>query len=190
MQNLSGTFTPVESIIIGILTNQMADILEPQNAWVTNQNFTIPNDEDKLFVSVGMVSSKVLTNSNTAVPTETGMQEIQEVVEQETIQIDIMSRDNSALNNRFRILMALNSIYSKQQQENYYFKIFKIPTTFVNTSETEGTSNINKLSITINAHVWYRKVVDLSATDYYNDFSVKADIEEQQSIIEFNIKEE
>lgn len=183
-----------EQVIVGILTQEMG--LPQDNVWVRDQNKQIPPDT-QLYITVGMVDSKVLSVVDTVISTDSpdGMKEIQQVQTVDQIQIDIFSSTTEAIFRRWEILAALSSIYSVQQQEASYFKIYKIPRNFVNTSETEGGSRLNKFSMVISASVWYykEKVLSTPNGDYYNDFDTRVDDEvsigTDEGIIEFNISE-
>ena len=126
----------VEEIFVNLIVSEME--MDSQNVWIDNQNVTIPNT-DGLFIMVGMVDSKVIANKNYSLPTDSGMTEYQELVIAENIQIDLVSRDDSALERRFEVLMALKSVLAQQKQETNNFRIFRIPTSFANTSEAEGS---------------------------------------------------
>lgn len=181
-----------EQIIVDILQNQMA--LNSEQVWIEDQNRLIPPDK-RLYIIVGMSDSQVYSNVNTPVSTYDGMEEDIKVVYKANIQIDILSRDITALLRRFEVLTALNSVYSVQKQEENAFSIFRLPTSFVNSSAAEGGSNINRFSIIISCHAWYSKEKVLqSPNDYFNDFNTRVDdeetIDETTGLIEFEIKEE
>lgn len=193
MNNLAGDFITVESIFYDIILNEMADVVDPQNIWIANQNKKIPNDADKLFIVIGMQDAVTISNKNNAYDIDGVFTEVQEVNKRENIQIDLISRDNKARDNRHRIEMAMKSIFSQQQQELYSFKIFRIPNSLVNTSEAEGSGQINRFSIVIPCHVWYRNSKVISSTGYYDTFKTRVDDEatagEIEGLIEFEIKE-
>ncbi len=181
-----------ESIIVDILQTQLD--LEENQLWVRYQNEKIPPD-DRLYIVVGMSDSQVISSVNTPTPAYGGMEETLQTVARENFQIDIFSRSLAAIQRRWEVVAALNSVYSEQQQELYKFKIFTVPTSFVNTSSAEGGSNINRFSIIIACHTWYRQEKVLqSPNDYYNDFDTRVDdeatISEPDGLIEFNIQEE
>lgn len=179
-----------EQVILNILITQMG--LANDQGWVRYENELIPPD-NRLYIVVGMVDTQVISNTNTPIPTYDGMSELLQVVSRENIQIDLFSRTIEALQRRTEALAVLNSIYSQQQQENQQFKIFKVPTSFVNTSAAEGGSNINRFSIIISCHTWFRQEKMLqSPDDYYKDFTTRVDdektINQPTGLIEFEIK--
>jgi len=103
-----------EQIIVNILKTEMN--LPLDNVWLNNQNRKIAID-DGLYIAVGMVDSQVMSNTNTPYPTDEGMSERQQVLTRDNIQIDLLSKSNSALTRRWEVLAALKSVYSTQQQE-------------------------------------------------------------------------
>lgn len=182
-----------EQIIIDIIKSELE--LGENAAWISNQNKKIPNDNG-LYVVAGMVDSRVVSNVNTFVPTVDGMNEIQQLQMRENIQIDIFSRDTAALTRRHEVIAALNSFYAQQKQEEYNFRIFSIPPTFINSSSAEGGSNINRFSIIIACHTFFRKekVIQSDDGDYFDEFSSRADdantIDQEDGLFEFTITEE
>lgn len=181
----------IEKVFRDIIINYVD--VDAENVWIQDQNNIIPADEDKLFISIGVVDALAMNNNREVIPTDDGMTEIQTTVMLENIQLDFFSRDNQARTKWQQAIMAMQSVYSQQQQELYNFKIARIPRSVANTSEVEGTSRLNRFSIVIPCHVWYRKEVVISSTDYYDDFSTRVDDEttagEANGLIEFNITE-
>lgn len=196
-----------EQVIIDILKEEMN--IDDNHIWIRNQNKKIP-PEDGLFVVVGMVYSKTygavtqyvpktITPEEPAEPYEI-LEQQQSVQTVDSIQIDIVSRDNSAITRRWEVIAALNSLYSEQQQEGDSFKISHIPTNFVNSSSAEGGSNLNRFSIVVNCFVWYKKYKDLvkdnddGINSYYDSFTTRADDEKtigtEEPLIEFTLTEE
>jgi hypothetical protein len=193
-----------ESLIIDILRQEME--LPTDSIWVRNQNRVIPKDQG-LYVIAGMVDTDYISSTNDVIPYEivqpdpdppiSAMKEIQKTITQENIQIDILSRSNTATDRRWEVIAALRSVYSQQVQEANYFKIFRLPTSFLNTSDAEGGSQINRFSVTVACHVWYIKekiLYNESGYDFYNDFTQRVDdantIGTANGLFEFEITEE
>lgn len=186
--------TLAEQVIIDIIQERMS--LDDGQIWVRSQNRKIPADT-KLYVIVGMVSTSV-GSSNTymeerIINTLTRQVEINRVQTLENIQIDILSRSNDAITRRWEIIAALKSIYAQQKQELNYFKICREPASFLDTSSAEGSSQLNRFTITIPCFVWYKKETVLEEEyDYYDDFTQRVDdaktIGEAEGLIEFEIK--
>lgn len=186
-----------EQYIIDILKQEMS--IPNNRIWIRQQNVVIPNDQD-IFMAVGYVDGRIMSAvTETYMETVDGsevMKERQRIREVENIQIDIQSRDTSAILRRKEVIASLRSIYAEQVQEKNAFKIFRIPTSFVNTSETEGAEKINKFSIIIVCHTWYNreKIISSSLGEWYDDFDTRVDdkktIDDADGLIEFNIEGE
>lgn len=178
------------SIIRDILIEEMQ--IPTNQIWIRNQNVVIPND-DEIYIAVGMIDTQVMSVQNVPVDEVSGLSEKQRVNMRENIQIDIHSRDQKAINRRFEVLAALVSVYSVQLQEQYGFRIFDIPTSFLNTSGTEGAENINKYSLVVPCFTWFEKAKAISTVngDYYETFDTRVDDEETigevDGLIEFTI---
>lgn len=175
-----------ESIIRTILIEEMT--LPTADIWLRDQNVDIPND-DGLYIVVGAIDENIISNTSQSFagtrptpgapidPNLPDMTEIQEVRLKTNIQIDILSRSVASLTRRWEVVAALASVTSRQAQEDNSFSIFAVPTSFVNTSATEGGSKINKFSITLSAHAWFRKeiVLQSNSKDYYETFDARVD---------------
>lgn len=188
---------PTEEIFVEIIREFMG--LAANQVVVRDQNFKIPNDQ-RLYVIVGMVDSRPysaqsymetrFTEGSDPEPYEV---EITRTQLRENIQIDILSRDKKAILQKNDVYLAVNSIRCKQAQEEYGFKIARIPTNFINTSAAEGGSNLNRFTMTIPCLTWHEKATVLSATgnDYYDDFRTRVDDEKTigtpEGIFEFEI---
>lgn len=122
--------------------------------------------------------------------------EVNEVQAREMVQIDIFSRSNAGITRNWEVIAALNSFYSQQVQEANNFKIFRLPQNWINTSSAEGSSILNRYTITIPCFVWYRKqkLLTMNGGDYYDDFKARVDdaatIGTETPMIEFEINQE
>lgn len=167
-------------VIVDILKQEMC--LADDAVWVRNQNVLIPNDTG-LYIIVGMRESYPIANVTKMTTVQNGNDvdayQVCEITQREIIQIDIVSRSNAALLRNWEVTAALQSFYSQQQQELNNFKIFRIPRSFVDSSESEGPAQLNKYSISIACFVWYRKTTQLTSPlgDYYDDFTTRVDDE-------------
>lgn len=186
--------TLAEQVIIDILQERMA--LADGQIWVRSQNRKIPTDT-KLYIIVGMISTQVNSSQTymeeRIINTITKQVEVNRVQTLENIQVDILSRSNDAITRRWEIIAALKSIYAQQKQEANYFKICREPASFLDTSSAEGSSQLNRFSITIPCFVWYKKETVLEEEyDYYDDFTQRVDdantIDDADGLIEFEIK--
>lgn len=207
-----------EQYIIDVLKQQLG--LTDNQIWLRWQTRTVPN-ENGLYVVVGMVDSRpvsaqsyieerenrparILAENGDFLITENGDYlsdeseiffrefEVQRVQTMDTIQIDIFSRDNSALLRRFEVMAALRSFQSQQIQEKNFFKISRLPASFLNTSGAEGGSNLNRFTLTFNCFVWFEKSTELpQLSGWFDDFRTRVDdhntIGQPNGLIEFEI---
>tara|TARA_R110000803_G_scaffold172825_1_gene235619 strand:- start:534 stop:1100 length:567 start_codon:yes stop_codon:yes gene_type:complete len=183
-----------ETYLVDILRFEMA--LPDAQVWIKSQNRKIPNTQD-LFVIVG--SQEPMPFSNTKEIIENAQSEViqvQQVQMREVVNVDIVSASDEARKRKHEVIMALNSYYAEQVQEANQFRIFEIPQAFLDTGDAEGGSELNRFTLSIVCHSWYRKekVLESPNGDYYNDFDTRVDdaesIETASGIIEFNITEE
>jgi len=205
--------------IVDIIRRRMA--LAMDRVVIRNQDFQIP-PLPGLYVSVGIVEHMTMATAtymrsavpeNYDVPGETFDQpgqnwdepnlpppalvtqiEVNQITAREVVQIDIMSKNDEALERSWEVIAALNSIYSQQIQELNNFKIFRLPRSFVDTSAAEGGSQLKRYTITFPCFVWYRKETPMAAGDYYDYFRQRVDDEKSigtdTPIIEFDIDKE
>lgn len=177
-------------LIIDILKEEMQ--IPNDDIWIRDQNKKIPND-DGLYMIVGMVDAVPLSGGSRMTEFEGDVVEETSVQLRENIQIDIVSKSNDAILRRWEIMAGLRSIYSKQKQEEYGFKVMRLPNSFVNSSVAEGGSQLNRYSVVIGCMVLYKKIkiLDPDNSDYYDDFDARVDdkntISEDDGLIEFNI---
>lgn len=190
-ENPSGLAAP---LMISILSSEMG-LCEDQ-IFLRDENAFIPNDK-RLYVAVGLMTAYPISNESfiqdATVNGQPVTQEVTRVQQRENIQVDIMSSSPEAKIRHWEIVAAMQSILSQQTQEANYFKIFRAPISFANTSGAEGGSFINRYSIVIACHVWYQKVKTLTtgSGDYYDDFTTRVDDEKtigtDTPLIEFEI---
>ena len=123
---------------------------------------------DKLQICIQSIGSKVLANSNTTKTINKEFTEVKEVILQDTIQLDIFSRNKDAKLRRFEVITALHSIYAQELQEQNAISIFQIPSRMNSTSIIEGSARIYRYSLTFEVRYKheYTKVVD-----YYDKFN-------------------
>ena len=131
---------------------------------------------DKLQIGIQSIGSKIVSNHvrSVFVPSSTGgadtMTQYNEATIDDNLQIDISSKNSDARVRRHEVFMALNSYYSKQLQEKYGFRIFGLPSGFMNTSAADGGTVVYRYSITFQCQ--YMRVYSRTVTgyDYYKTF--------------------
>lgn len=82
--------------------------------------------------------------------------------------IDIQSRDDSALERKEDVIMALGSQYAQSMQEKYGFKIGRLPSDLQNISGAEGAAL--PFHFTMSIQVQY-KIDKQVPVDYYDQFT-------------------
>lgn len=169
----------VEEYIVDIIRTEMN--LPQQNIWIQSQNRKIPPQSQELFCVVGVTNFKPISSKSRWLP-ET-QQEEQVVYGRADVQVDLMSRSNEARVRRSELLMALNSYYSKNVQDSDCFRIFELPTMFINTSGLQGGSDINRFTLIIPTMI---SEVKIKGTDYYDKFRMQV-IGEKGEIANINM---
>ncbi len=133
-----------------------------------NQKFNIPPDQ-RLYVSVSMLGSRPFGAKTQYVgdPITGELVEQQSVNVQEMYSVLLYSRGPSARQRNWEIPAALTSTFAQQQMEEHSFKIGYLPQ-MSDVSEQEGTSRLNRYSLTFTALVAYRKT---KPVDYFDQFA-------------------
>lgn len=133
-----------------------------------NQNYDIPKD-DAIFIMVGEEDSYVFaTSTNTGLNKDGVYEEINDAMIRSTVIIDVLSAGPEARERKHEIILALNSIYSQQMQEQNTMRIAQLPVGFVNTSEAEASQMLNRYTIKFN--IMYKKKMS-DTVDYYDTFN-------------------
>ena len=122
-----------------IIQNQMG--LPNGRVYLWDQKIMQPTDAG-LYVAVSMLNPKVFANTKSYDGSGSGLVSNQSANIAATLQIDIISRDTSALRLKEQVLMALNSDYSEQQQNANSFFVGKLPpgAQFNNLSSQDGAA--------------------------------------------------
>lgn len=181
----------IEKIIVDIIKHELN---LPDNYGTTSNNDVIPSviiysqniklfNTNKLQVTVKTVSQRVWSNRNYTKEDEKGnFIEIQDLNESRMMQVDVYSRNNDARERFWEVQTALNSVYAQQQMDLYNFKLSNISSA-QNISGIDGSSDINRFSITFTALTHQEKV---KSVDYYDKFKTTYNDESGQ-IAEINV---
>lgn len=156
---------PTVSIVREIVKDQLS--LTEDQIWIYNQRVKIP-DTKGLFVAVSRVGSKIYANNSSYIGNTTDLVEDQFVANLETISIDALSQDTSALEYYPDILMSLRSTKAQQEAEKYGMRFDSIPFSTSDLSTQEGTSMIYRINISFPV---YRTYYTSRTIDYYDSFS-------------------
>lgn len=140
--NANGT----AQILVGDPLQLLCDIIQTQmglasgRVYLWDQKVMQPTDNG-IYIAVSVLSVKVFGNDNSHVG-GSSLTSGQSVNCAATVQIDIMSRDITALRQKEAVLLALNSDYAEQQMNANSFFIGKIPpgAQFTNLSFQDGAA--------------------------------------------------
>lgn len=152
-------------IICDILQHELG--LDPGQIMTYNQRFPIPSC-NKSFITVGFVGMKPYSNIRKSVSSSGGMNELQSVAMAELLSINIMSGNQTTVDLYPSVMMAVNSDYAEQQQDNYQFRIAIIPTAANDTSFLEETTQMTRQTVTLQVLRSYSKI---KAIDYFDTFT-------------------
>ena len=165
----------VEEYVVDIIRSEMG--LDQQHVWIQSQNRKIPPNSQDLFVVVGCVDFKPISSKSYFDPNTD--EERQVVYGRAQIQVDIFSRSNEARIRRGELLMALNSFYSKGVQDKKQFKIFELPSSFINLSGLAGGSDINRFALRFYAMI---SEVKEKSSSYYEIFNAEIRSESESGV--------
>lgn len=155
-------------VVADILQKEMS--LAKGQIMLAYQQYEIPKTPG-LFVALDYLASKPIAAGNFVSPTNTGMDELQQVTMRHTIQIDILSFNNEARTRKEEVLMALSSVYSQQQQTANTIQIARISSEFTNTASLEETKMLNRFTIAIAVTALHSKLK--GTADYFDDFTTQ-----------------
>lgn len=165
-----------EPIIIlrDIIKNQLN--LTDNEIWLFNQDFQIPKTEG-LFIVLESVNSTNFVNNNRFVEndTEDGINEVQTINNSDEIAIELFSKNRDAQIRQNEVRMALNSLFAREQEEIFQFKIAKINNPFINISTAEGTGMLNRFRLTVTVLSWEERIAAVVFYDNNFDADVKTD---------------
>lgn len=125
-------------LVMDIIQNQLG--LANDHCFIWNQKVFQPTDSD-LYV-IGTIQSCTPFGNVNATSISDGSQVKQFVAMYAKLDLDIISRGPAARDQKEFVVMALNSIYSQQQQEANGFYIAKLPVSsgFLNLSQIDGAA--------------------------------------------------
>lgn len=140
--SLSATATT--TILIGTALELVCDIIQTEmgldngRVYLWDQKINEPTDSG-LWVAVSMPLCKPFGN-NISFDGSMGFQSNQVLNLVANVDVDILSRGPSARDQKEFVVMALNSVYSEQQQEANGFQISRLTTSFINLSQIDGAA--------------------------------------------------
>lgn len=148
--------------------------LSDNQIWIYNQKRDIPNDLG-VYLVVNYVGQRIIANVMKQYIENDKLMEYQSVHSLANYSIDVFSRSSGARQIRDLAAMALHSTYSQQIQEAHGFNIARNSFQVTNTSDVEGTAELNRYSISFN--VTYMSETS-KPIDYYDTFTKEVITEE------------
>lgn len=146
----AATATPeTAKLLAGLIQTEMET--DAGVVMIYNQKRRIPPAKG-FFVDVAIIGDRPFSvNSRFADPGSTAdLEETVTINQQEVVQVDIFSYDDSARLRRIEIIFALASIAAQQLSEVHGFHIGRIPPNFVDVSEVEASKRLNRYALTFN----------------------------------------
>ena len=165
MEEQTVNFQNPMELVCDIIQSELG--LSDGRVFLYNQKLPMPIDTG-LFVVVEQISCKPFGNTLSLDGSGGGLDSIQSTNFAAMLQIDVISRDISALNRKEEVLMALKSTYAQQQQERNSFFISTLPMGFVNLSQVDGSAIPYRFNITINIQYCVTKVKPIA---FYDNFA-------------------
>lgn len=140
--------------------------LSADRVYLWDQKLNQPTD-DSLYIAVSVPMCKPFANVNEQMPDGRSLQWLSMSA---TADVDIISRDSSARDRKEEMIMALESNYSRYQQDANSFYIGKLPigSRFMNLTEVDGAAIPYRYKISIAVQYVVSKIVPVP---YFNDFS-------------------
>lgn len=151
---------PPIGLLADILQNQLN--LDDDQVWIFNQKINQPKNYD-LFLVLNEISCKPFSN----VSRETDGQTKSFTNFLSMIDINIQSRGPSAMYRKEEVILALMSVYSRQQQELNSFSIGRISTNFISLSNLDGSAIPYRYVISM---MMQYAVSSTKNVEFYNDF--------------------
>lgn len=156
---------PPYRLVCDILQKEMD--LEDDRVYLYNQKIFEPTDNG-LFIAVKFIHGKTFGNTNRPSSVVGGLDSDQSINVMGALQMDIISRDLSALYRKEEILMALNSDYAQNQYSANSFSVALLSKNFLNLSGLDGSAIPYRFNIEMNIFYFQKKT---SPVDYFDDFS-------------------
>jgi hypothetical protein len=163
--------TATAKVMIGDALLLFCDIVEtgmglsPGRVYIWDQKIFMPSDAG-LYVVVAESEPKPIGNINE--PASSGTQQNQFVTWKSRLEVNLISRDNSARLQKSAFLMALNSTYATQQMEANSFYVAKTPVAFRNMSISDGAAIPYRYAVHL--AIQYSEAA-VSAEPYISSFS-------------------
>eukprot|EP00697_Spironema_sp_BW2_P003324 gnl/Spiro4/14448_TR7782_c0_g1_i1.p3 gnl/Spiro4/14448_TR7782_c0_g1~~gnl/Spiro4/14448_TR7782_c0_g1_i1.p3 ORF type:complete len:177 (-),score=0.01 gnl/Spiro4/14448_TR7782_c0_g1_i1:615-1145(-) len=136
----------------------------------TNEKWNIPTVGPLVLVSY-LGPSKVICTTDSTIPTENGLTELQTVTVLDTIEVQVFGYNTAQIRSlRNQIQVAFNSLNSQALQEKWQIQIARNPGTMTEASYLEGTSMVTRYITTV--QVTSINQFTPPVPDYYDIFTI------------------
>ena len=149
---MSDTLQLIRSILLPELS------LAEDQVMLYNQRFELPPD-DRMYVTLAILGTKTFGAATTYEndPVSDVLREVQRINRQEMISILLFSASREARERNWEVAAALTSTLAQQVMEANSFSIGRVPTSMTDVSEVDGTTRLNRYSLTFNVLVGYTR---------------------------------
>lgn len=161
---------PIE-LFCDILQQELG--LSEGRAYVYNNKINAPKD-DGIYIAVGVVSDKPFGSSIRCEEDDEGDFVSKQAINMRALlDVNVISRGPEALYRKEEVILALNSLYSEQQQNLNSFRVFSIPSQFNNISQEDGAAIPYRFAITVAVQYMVTKN---KAVPYFDSFETAAEV--------------
>lgn len=140
--------------------------LEDDQIYIYNQKFNMPAD-GRLYIAVGVGNVKPFSNINRPVSTESGLQSEQVANFASNHDVNIVSKDEAAIDRKEEVMMSFASDYAQKQMAANNFYVAPLTNQFVNLSDIEGSARLFRFNLSVMLQYAIRKT---TSVDYYDTF--------------------
>lgn len=139
--------------LIQTIRNQIKKYLDldDDHCYIYNNKWKDINDKG-LYVVIGIDSEEILANNLNYTSTNDGLISHSSVLMETNFFIDFFSYSTEARRRRFEVLSYLSSDESEFYQEQYAYRIYRVPTGFKDLSTEEGSKILNRFRIDFKVH--------------------------------------
>lgn len=158
------TFEILEEILLHEI-----EYLDNTQIKLYNNRFDIPlNNIPYIYIQV--INYTVFSSETEFKKKEDQFYEIQTIRYREKIDLNILSKNPNIFSQKDDIIFSLNSMFSQQKQSEYFCRIFKVPSSFLDLSFLETSSRLFRfqLSFYVNNYNKKEKIVDYFDKFDYN----------------------
>lgn len=139
--------------------------------FIWDQKIFEPTDEG-MFVVIELITCKFFGNTNRL---DDDGNAVQSTNVRATLSIDIKSRGTEALMRKEEVILALNSVYSQQQQEGNCFRVATLPDSMVNLSQIDGAAIPYRFNFSVGIQYNVTKTKGVPYFDTFADPSILVD---------------